>query len=109
MYTVSIATMPDRERPNWIVWIFTAPIVISLVATVADLSMNNSPPAFLFLAAFLFCIGRTAVELETADPDDAPSTLGKTLGTAALLFFAPFGVWWLRQRLLRVAARTAQV
>lgn len=109
VYTVAIATMPELRRPAWISWVFAAPPLISAIATIFDLSMNNSPGAFLFFAAFLFCIGRTAVELETADSTGAPAGMGKTLGTAALLFFAPLGVWWLRQRLLRIANRTAQV
>ncbi len=109
VYTVSVAATPGRKRPSWAVWIFALPFTVSLIATAANLSMENSLPALLFFAAFLFCLGQTAMELETADQADKPITTSKTLGTVALLFFSPVGVWWLRQRLLRIAARTANI
>lgn len=109
IYTVSTAVVPERSRPAWEPWIFVVPSLVEMIAMIGKLSMNNSPAAFLFFAAFLFCIGRTAIALETADPSAAPTSMGKTLGTAALLFFSVVGVWWLRQRLLRVAARTPSV
>lgn len=109
VYTVSTAALPERARAAWIPYVFAAPSIIDALASVFGLSMNNSPAAFLFFAAFLFCIGQTAMALEEADRGGAPASLGKTLGTALLLFFSVIGLWWLRQRLLRVASRTAQV
>lgn len=107
VYTVSVAATPGQQRPGWISWIFASPPLINAIAVIAGLSLHNSPAASLFFAAFLFCIGRTAVELETADRSSTPAGIGRTLGTAALLFFAPVGVWWLRPRLLRLADRIA--
>jgi hypothetical protein len=109
VYTVSTAALPERPRAGWIPYAFAAPPIIDAVAMVFGLSMNNSLAALLFFAAFLFCIGQTATAFEEADRGGAPGSLGKTLGTALLLFFSIVGLWWLRQRLLRVAARTAQV
>ncbi|HJV41441.1 hypothetical protein [Caulobacter sp.] len=109
VYTVSVAALPERPRAAWIPYVFAAPPIIDAVTLVFGLSMNNSPTAFLFFAAFLFCIGQTAMVLEEADRGGAPGSLGKTLGTALLLFFSIVGLWWLRQRLLRIAARTPQI
>lgn len=109
VYTVATAALPERPRAGWIPYVFAAPPIIDALAIVFGLSMNNSPTAFLFFAAFLFCIGQTATTFEEADRGGAPSSLGKTLGTALLLFFSVVGLWWMRQRLLRVLARTAQI
>ncbi|PIB96037.1 hypothetical protein CSW60_15905 [Caulobacter sp. X] len=106
VYTVSTASLPERPRAGWIPYVFAAPPIIDAVAIIFGLSMDNSPAAFLFFAAFLFCIGQTATALEEAGRGGAPGPLGKTLGTALLLFFSIVGLWWLRQRLLLVAART---
>lgn len=109
VYTVATAALPERTRASWIPYVFAAPPLIDAIALVLGLSMSNSPTAFLFFAAFLFCIGQTATAFEEADRSGAPGPLGKTLGTALVLFFSVVGLWWLRQRLMRVSARTAQI
>lgn len=109
VYTVSTAALLERARSRWIGFAFAIPPVVDAFAMSFGLSMNNSPAAMLFFAGFLFAVGQAAMALEEADRGGAPASLARTLGVALLLFFSIVGLWWLRQRLLRVVARTAQV
>jgi hypothetical protein len=108
IYRVSTAAANEPVRPPWIEWMFAAPPLLSaLNAFSAYSSGGTTTLSLLLLGTLVFCLGQTAGALEAADPGKKPASWGRVLGAALLCFCLPVGVWVLRERLLRVASRTA--
>jgi len=94
--------------PYWD-WIFAVPPAVALAAGLAGWSTQNSPAAFAIFLALFVGLSLAAKTLERVDAaNDAPS-IGRMLGTAVLMYFAPVGVWVLRGKILRVTARSDDV
>jgi hypothetical protein len=107
VFDVANRALPRPRSPHW-GWLCAAPPAITYVAGSAGWSTNNSPSAFAFFISLFVAITLAAKALEKAhDPDGNPS-VGRMLGTALLMYFAPVGVFALRGRVLRVASRSRQ-
>jgi hypothetical protein len=105
VFHVANRTLPHPRSHHW-GWVFAAPPAIIFVAGSAGWSTNNSPSAFAFFISLFVAITLAAKALEKAhDPDGNPS-VGRMLGTALLMYFAPVGVFALHGRVLRVASRS---
>ena len=81
------------------------PPVVAFAAGFAGWSTNNSPAAFAIFASLFVGLSRAAKTLENVDATNGNASVGRMLTTALLMYLAPFGVWVLRPKILRVAAR----
>lgn len=104
IYVISIAKAPQNDQPRWTPLVFLAPPLLVIIAGVARLPTVNSPIAVLILGTLFFGLWRAAQALEYADSQGKPVVVGRILGTVLLMFFSIVGFWWLRQRIVRVAA-----
>jgi len=104
IYMVSSAKAPQDSQPNWTRWIFLAPPSLVIIGAAFGLLTPNSPTSVLMLGTLLLGSWRAAQALEYADQQGKPITAGRIAGTMLLMVCALVGVWWLRQRILRVAS-----
>ena len=86
-------------------WVFAIPPVVAFAAGFAGWSTNNSPAAFAIFASLFVGLSRAAKTLENVDATNGNASVGRMLTTALLMYLAPLGVWVLRPKILRVAAR----
>jgi hypothetical protein len=107
IYVISIARVPQESHPAWTRWIFLAPPALVVAAAIGKLPTVNSPIAVLVLGTLFLALWRAAQALEYADKQEKPVTAGRIAGTMFLMFFSIVGFWWLRQRIVRVAASSS--
>lgn len=86
-------------------WVFALPPAVAFAAGVAEWSTHNSPAALAIFLGLFVALSQAAKRLENADAPDGNASVGRMLTTALLMFLAPFGVWVLYPKVLRVAAR----
>jgi len=106
IYIVSTAALADAP-PRWIRWTFFTPPLLDAFTPFFLGTPANGALGLLVMTTFGFCLFQTVGALEAADPGPKPASTGRILSILLVCFFMPVGVWVLRQRLLRVAARTA--
>ncbi len=87
-------------------WVFALPPLIAFAAGMAGWSTKNSPAAFAVFLSLFVGISWAAKTLEKVDTPTGNATIGRILATAVLMYLAPIGVWVLRPKILRVAARS---
>ena len=87
-------------------WIFAAPPAIVFVAVTAGWSLSNSTSAVVFFISLFVAVWLSASALEQAHDRGGKPSVGGTLSTALMMYFAPLGVWGLRAKVLQVALRS---
>lgn len=87
-------------------WLYALPPAIALVAGTAGWSTNNSPAAFAVFVSLFVGIIQAARTLENVDAANGNASAGRMLATVLLMYLAPFGLWILHPKILRVAARS---
>lgn len=107
IYVVSVAKAPQDSHPRWTHWVFLAPPLLFVIGAVTGPLTPNSPTSILIVGTLFFSLWRTAQALEYADQQGKPVMAGRIAGTMFLMFFSIVGFWWLRQRIVRVAAASA--
>lgn len=106
VFHVSNEALSRSKSIHW-GWVFLAPPTVVLAAGSAGWSTDNSPSAFAFFIGLFVSITLAAKALEKAHHASGDPSVGRLLGTALLMYFAPIGLWVLRPRILRVAARVS--
>lgn len=96
----------ETPIPSHREWVFAIPPVIAFAAGFAGWSTNNSPAAFAIFLSLFVGLSWAAKTLENVDAANGNASIGRMLATALLMYLAPLGVWVLRPKILRVAART---
>ena len=86
--------------------IFAIPPAVALAAGLTGWSTQNSPASFAIFLALFIGLSLAAKTLERVDAANGAPSVGRMLGTAALMYFAPVGVWVLRAKILRVTSRS---
>ena len=104
VFDVANRAQPHPGSHHW-GWVFAAPPAITFIAGSAGWSNNNSPSAFAFFISLFVAITLAAKALEKAHDRDGNPSVGRMLGTALLMYFAPVGVFALRGRILRAASQ----
>ena len=105
VFCVARRASPIAISGNWD-WVFVLPPVISLVAGLSGWSTYNSPAASAIFLSLFVGLSLSAKTLENVDAVNGSASVGRLLATALLLYVAPVGMWVLRAKILRVAARS---
>lgn len=84
-------------------FVFAIPSVAAFAAGVAGWSTHNSPSAFAIFLSLFVALSLAAKTLENVDAANGHASVGRMLTTALLMYLAPFGVWVLHPKILRVA------
>ena len=108
VFSVARCTSLNAPSGYW-EWVFALPPAIALCAGLAGWSTNNSPAAFAVFMSLFVGLSLSAKTLENVDAPGGSASVGRMLATALLMYLAPIGMWVLRPKILRVAARSSGI
>ena len=87
VFMVSSRALHAAIYPAWTPWVYLATPAVAWVSAALGLPAENSPSAFLFFGLLFLGLWRAAQSLEQASGQGRPATIGRIMGTMALMFF----------------------